>query len=289
MTQALIFSIGAAGRAIYRSLSKDPNYKIIGFIENNLKIVGNKFEDIEIFAANNICNLKFDKVFLGGVWAKDMQEQLLSLGVNREKIEILSEKDISFSTPTRDIVTDNAVKKLDEFFIKNNIDYFIDGSSLLCMLRKRSLSVVSDVDIMVLKYENLEFLAEELPKFFKEFKVEVVKFEKEDIVRKVGEIFKIVVSDNEIEKMVLDINVYNDYGKCGVLGYNGEYFYIPKEMISEFIRYPYKDFELSIPKEFDKYLKMVYGDNYIKIPKYFSTKDYGNLVDKKTLDKICKV
>ncbi|MGG7074229.1 hypothetical protein U5B43_08260 [Campylobacter sp. 9BO] len=285
--RVLIFGIGAAGRAIFRNLSKNLHFTIIGFLENNEKLVGTKFENIEIYSPNSVENLDFDKIFLGGVWANDMRAQLLKFDISKEKIEILPEKEISFSTPNREIATDSAVKKLDKFLVEQGIDYFIDGSSLLCILRRKSLSVVSDVDIMVLKYEHLELLACKLPEIFKDLNVNVIKFDEDDVVRKAGDIFKIVVSDNEAEKMVLDINVYNEYGKCVVLGYNGKYFYIPKEMISEFIRYPYKDFELSIPKEFNSYLKLVYGKNYIEIPKNFSSKDYGNLVNKQKLNIIC--
>ncbi|MDL0089007.1 hypothetical protein [Campylobacter gastrosuis] len=283
--QVLIFGVGAAGRAIYRKILAD--FNVIGFLENNLDLVGKSYEGVEIFSVKDTLNLEFDAVLMGGVWANEMKNQLLTLGISDERIEILDEKDISFSTPNRQKTTDLAIKKFDEFCKKHKISYFIDGSSMLCILRKRPLSVVSDVDIVVKSYKNLEFLAQNLGEIFSDFDIKVVRFSSDDLVKKRGDIFKIVVSSFDDEKMVLDINVYHEYGKCVILGYNGKYFYVPKEMFSKIIWRDYASFSLPILADFDAYLTLVYGKNYMQIPKQFLASDYGNLVSVDELNKIC--
>lgn len=281
----LIFGVGAASRAIYRKILLD--YEVIGFLENNASLVGKDYQNTKIFSVKSVLDLKFDAILMGGVWANEMKNQLLTLGIDEKKIEILDEKDISFSTPNRQKTTDLALKKFDEFCDKNKISYFIDGSSLLCILRKRPLSVVGDVDIVVKNYENLEFLASNLGEIFSDFEIKVVRFSSDDLVKKRGDIFKIVVSSFDDEKMVLDMNVYHEYGKCVILGYNGKYFYVPKEMFAKIVRHKYEDFSLPIPAAFDEYLTLVYGKNYLQIPKQFLATDYGNLVGVDELNKIC--
>ena len=68
--------------------------------------------------------------------------------------------------------------------------------------------------------------------------------------------------------------------------YNEKYFYIPKEFLDELISLDYKDFKLKAPKRYDEYLSLVYGKNYLEIPKQFLANDYGNLVDFQTLKKL---
>ena len=62
------------------------------------------------------------------------------------------------------------------FRSKSNIEYYLEGSSGLYLLRGKSLSYGSDVDIFVLKYDELLILAQELPKIFSDLNIEIVNW-----------------------------------------------------------------------------------------------------------------
>lgn len=284
MTKVVIFGTGAAGRAIYRAI-KDKD-DIVAFIDNSPSKINTFYKEIKIIAPAELKKLNFDAVLIGGVWADEMSAQLLNLGISKEKIKLIDDKDISYSADNRAKTTNYYVKSLVEILDELGYDYFIDGSGLLSILRKRELSVVSDVDIMLFENKSLSNLANMLPQVFPELNIEIRYCQKDYAARKKGDIFNIIISDNSEEKMVLDINAYDKYKNFYTLPYNEKYFYIPKEFLDELISLDYKDFKLKAPKRYDEYLSLVYGKNYLEIPKQFLANDYGNLVDFQTLKKL---
>lgn len=284
MAKVVIFGTGAAGRAIYRAI-KDKD-DIVAFIDNSPSKINTFYKGIKIIAPAELKKLSFDAVLIGGVWADEMSAQLLNLGISKEKIKLIDDKDISYSTNNRAKTTNYYVKSLVGILDELGYDYFIDGSGLLSILRKRELSVVSDVDIMLFENKSLSNLANMLPQVFPELNIEIRYCQKDYAARKKGNIFNIIISDNSEEKMVLDINAYDKYKNFYTLPYNEKYFYIPKEFLDELISLDYKDFKLKAPKRYDEYLSLVYGKNYLEIPKQFLANDYGNLVDFQTLKKL---
>ena len=284
MAKVVIFGTGAAGRAIYRAI-KDKD-DIVAFIDNSPSKINTFHKGIKIIAPAELKKLSFDAVLIGGVWADEMSAQLLNLGISKEKIKLIDDKDISYSTDNRAKTTNYYVKSLVGILDELGYDYFIDGSGLLSILRKRELSVVSDVDIMLFENKSLSNLANMLPQVFPELNIEIRYCQKDYAARKKGDIFNIIISDNSEEKMVLDINAYDKYKNFYTLPYNEKYFYIPKEFLDELISLDYNDFKLKAPKRYDEYLSLVYGKNYLEIPKQFLANDYGNLVDFQTLKKL---
>lgn len=284
MAKVVIFGTGAAGRAIYRVI-KDKD-DIVAFIDNSPSKINTFYKEIKIIAPAELKKLSFDAVLIGGVWADEMSAQLLNLGISKEKIKLIDDKDISYSTDNRAKTTNYYVKSLVGILDELGYHYFIDGSGLLSILRKRELSVVSDVDIMLFENKSLSNLANMLPQVFPELNIEIRYCQKDYAARKKGDIFNIIISDNSEEKMVLDINAYDKYKNFYTLPYNEKYFYIPKEFLDELISLDYKDFKLKAPKRYDEYLSLVYGKNYLEIPKQFLANDYGNLVDFQTLKKL---
>ena len=284
MAKVVIFGTGAAGRAIYRAI-KDKD-DIVAFIDNSPSKINTFYKGIKIIAPAELKKLNFDAVLIGGVWADEMSAQLLNLGISKEKIKLIDDKDISYSADNRAKTTNYYVKSLVGILDELGYDYFIDGSGLLSILRKRELSVVSDVDIMLFENKSLSNLANMLPQVFPELNIEIRYCQKDYAARKKGDIFNITISDNSEEKMVLDINAYDKYKNFYTLPYNEKYFYIPKEFLDELISLDYKDFKLKAPKRYDEYLSLVYGKNYLEIPKQFLANDYGNLVDFQTLKKL---
>ena len=284
MKKAIIFSVGFAGRAIYRKAKNE--YEIIAFIDNNKDISGTKYENISIYYVNDIGKLEFDVILLGGIWYNNMKEQLLSLGIKDCQIIIIPDSEISYSTPMREIATDNAVKKLDTFFQSKNIKYAMGGSALLNALRHKSLSHATDVDIAIFDYKNLEFLKDNISILFPNFEITIKYFEEDSIIRKKGDIRQIGINDDSDEKINLDIFSLFYYGDYALICYLDSFFYAPKYLVEETIKYPYKDFHISIPKNYDQLFTLAYGKDYMTPVKKWSGSDYKCLITREELEKL---
>ncbi|MCR8690442.1 MULTISPECIES: nucleoside-diphosphate sugar epimerase/dehydratase [Campylobacter] len=286
MQNIVIFGTGAAGRAIYRALKDE--FNIVAFIDNNPNKQGTKYCDIEIYSVQNVVNLKFDYVYLGGIWADEMEAQLLNL-IDKSKIKVLDEKDISFSTPSRQVATDEIMRVLDGYFKEIKMDYFLCNSALISLLRGNSLSVVSDVDLYVMNYADLEYLARELPHFLgSEYKLNLRYVKGDAAVRTDGQIKRICITNNLSESIVIDIGLFDEYENFMVCDYDdGRYFYFPKEIFEGgFTRLEYMGFELNVLKHYNEYLEFMYGKNYLEMPKRFSSNDYLNLKTKAQLEEL---
>lgn len=286
MQNIVIFGTGAAGRAIYRALKDE--FNIVAFIDNNPNKQGTKYCDIEIYSVQNVVNLKFDYVYLGGIWADEMEAQLLNL-IDKSKIKVLDEKDISFSTPSRQVATDEIMRVLDGYFKEIKMDYFLCNSALISLLRGNSLSVVSDVDLYVMNYADLEYLARELPHFLgSEYKLNLRYVKGDAAVRTDGQIKRICITNNLLESIVIDIGLFDEYKNFMVCDYDdGRYFYFPKEIFEGgFTRLEYMGFELNVLKHYNEYLEFMYGKNYLEMPKRFSSNDYLNLKTKAQLEEL---
>lgn len=284
MKKAIIFSVGFTGRAIYRKAKSE--YEIIGFIDNNKNISGTKYDNITIYHVDELKNLDFDIILLGGIWHSQMSEQLLSLGVSSEKIIKVARQDFSYSTNDREKATDEAMKKLDEFLQANNVKYVIHSSSLISILRQHSLSYAADVDIAIFQYENLEFLKDNLAKYLPQYDIKIVYFDKDTIISKKGDIRQIAISDNSDEKISFDIFCLFPYDNYLFETFLDKFFYFNKSLFQDIIRYQYKDFYLSIPKLYDEMLTHMYGKNYIIPPQTWSNNDYKNLITREELEKL---
>lgn len=286
MQNIVIFGTGAAGRAIYRALKDE--FNIVAFIDNNPNKQGTKYCDIEIYSVQNVVNLKFDYVYLGGIWADEMETQLLNL-IDKSKIKVLDEKDISFSTPSRQVATDEIMRVLDGYFKEIKMDYFLCNSALISLLRGNSLSVVSDVDLYVMNYADLEYLARELPHFLgSEYKLNLRYVKGDAAVRTDGQIKRICITNNLSESIVIDIGLFDEYENFMVCDYDdGRFFYFPKEIFEGgFTRLEYMGFELNVLKHYNEYLEFMYGKNYLEMPKRFSSNDYLNLKTKAQLEEL---
>lgn len=290
MQKIIIFGVGCAGRAMHRKFLKEAIYDVIGFIDNNDKIVGNNYKGLPIYSAKKAKELECDLFVISGVWVDEMEKQLIDIGIDKNKILILEEKHITHSTPLREKNTDSLIKRIDEYLCKNNIKYFISGSAFLAALRGKPLSTASDVDLNVTNYEDLVFLSQNLKNTFKDLDIKTLYLKEDLVTRKANEISRIAITNNigELEdRAMIDIGIFEEYGDYRIQNYdNGKYIYMNNNIFDNFTRIKYKDFYINALAKYDEYLTNLYGKNYIEIPNRFSANSYPNLVDKQTLEKM---
>lgn len=280
----VIFGIGGAGRAIYRTL-KDDN-QIIAFIENNSSLYDTFYDDILIKPVDFIKEIEFDKIAISGVWIEEMKKQLLDLGVQEDKIWLVDDSSLKFSSLDRERTTDSLIKEFSRLMRNENISYFIDGSSLLCLLRNQDLSNAQDIDIMVKSCEDLNKIYSMIKdnKIFKEHQVIKVEYPKNTLISKKGELQKIVIKSNSdsanTEPVILDITALIEIKDYYFVSYASDYFlYYDKEHIEGENYFEYKGIPLLIPYYEDKFLELLYGKNWITPATKWSYLDYGNILN----------
>jgi hypothetical protein len=284
----IIFGIGIAGRAIYRQLQ--PKHEIVGFIENNSNLHGTLYNNLPIYAVEELKQLSYDKIAMSGVWIESMEKQLLDLNISKDTIWLIEDSSLEFSTQERIEKTDNIVKEFALLMQQNNISYCIEGSSLLCLLRGQNLSDVPDVDILIKSQNDLQKIWDLINKneLLKQNQLIKVIYKEDKILTKKDEIDKILIKSDsnpsQTEPTVLDINLAVDIGKYYIMDYEADYYlYFNKEYVDGENYFDYKQMKLLIPYNAQEYVKLLYGENW-KIPaKKWSFKDYGNLLDTQQL------
>lgn len=280
----LIFGVGGAGRAIYRAFKN--SHEIVGFLENNTKLCGTFFDNKPIFKVEDLKNLDFDKIALGGVWLNDMKNQLLSLGILEEKLYIVDDDLFVYSDKTREEITNLFLKEFSKLMKNSGISYFVDGSSLLVLLRNQDLSNAQDIDIMVKSQDDLKKIYKLMQEnsFFKNQDISKVEYKEDTLISKKGELLKIVIKSSsnpsQSEPVILDISAVVDIKDYYLLNYANDYYlYYNKSYIDGEKYFDYKGISLQIPFKEDKFSELLYGKNWITPAKSWSYLDYGNILN----------
>lgn len=278
----LIFGVGVAGRAIYRKLN--PTHNIVGFIDNNKDLDGTKYHNKNIYSLDKIQTIDFDKVAVSGVWINSMEKQLKDLGINSDRVMLIPDNTIDFSSQNRVETTDQIMKHVSNICSSANMLYYIIGSSLATLFRNKDLSCVADVDLFLTSQKDANIFYDLVSKNdnFKNYSITKVIYETDEILVKQGDIKKIVISSiidkSEEEASIVDVGVADLLGDKYMVRHDKNYIYVPKQMCDGVRYYNYKDFKLQIPYLAEDYLSLLYGKNWIIPPKKWDQSDYGNLL-----------
>ena len=285
MDKIVVFGTGNAGRAIYKKFSKE--HEIVAFIDNNKDMIGKKYKNIPVFSPNEWQNLEFDYIAYSGIWHKQMKNQLEKLNLSSDKIKHIPENELIYTSQTRQEAVDEAVKKLDDFLTLNKINYFIEGSSALYLLRGKPLSCAADVDFFLTSYDDFMVLEKALPNILPDFNIRLRKYEATNELQKSGQTNHIILTNDK--EVVIDIGVYYEYKNYWLTscGNDGRlYFYMPKEIMEAgILRKNYNGFNINLPFKYDEYFTQVYGKDYLQIPKSWSGSDYKNIISFEDLNK----
>ena len=148
MKKIVIFGTGYYGRNVFRICKNKIQSNF--FIDNNYKNI-KKLMGINVRKPDVLKNINYDYVILAGRYIKDMKKQLSDFKVDNKKILKWGKKDLllskNFSARNQDYL--DTMKLLVKNFNKNNINYWIDAGSLLCLARKQEFAEFSDVEVMV--------------------------------------------------------------------------------------------------------------------------------------------
>ncbi len=286
----IIFGVGCAGRAIYRSLN---NSNIVGFVDNNHSIVGTYFDGKPIYSFKDLEFVDYDKIALSGVWIDSMLEQLYSMDIPDEKILRVPDYDVKFSSNERDVTTDLLMEKLVHIFEELKLPYYVIGSSLATLFRGKNLSTVADVDIFLTSQNDANIMLEYLSKMGIDTHYDVIinRHMSDTPFERKGNILRIIMKSKSVsnieEPAIVDISVASDFGENYFVMHGDKYIYIPKAMCVGERLFNYKsNLQIKIPFLSEDYLSLLYGEDWIKPPVKWDQSDYGNLLTVEEIEKM---
>jgi phosphorylcholine metabolism protein LicD len=290
--RTIIFSIGAIGRLFYRKFKDDNNYDIVGFVDNNSQLKGTSYDNHPIYTVEDIIDLDYDQVLIGGVHYVAMKEQLENLGVKKEKIIMIDDTDITYSDDIRAEKTDEIVRAFCKIMEEANIKYYLIASSLLSLLRGHNLSKVSDVDVMLDSKEDLEKVCKLFKKEEEKLNISVTGYlvEEGTSFLDVGDYSFVTIASTcnpiESEPAMLDVNILFNSDSHRFYRLGDKYIYFDKKYFEDRVYLEYKDMKIPAPIEYDQYLKETYGEGYIVPPAKWSEDDFITLVSEDELLKV---
>ena len=155
----IIFGAGYHGRDALRACKAKKNfYDILCFVDNNKKIQNKKILGIKVFSPERIKKIEFDYIILSGRCIKEINLQLEKIKVKKNKIKLWGKKELRISqkllkrrSKDYDLILKTVIKKLE----LNKINFWLDLSGLLSLMRGQDFAEMSDVEIAI-NYNDLK-------------------------------------------------------------------------------------------------------------------------------------
>lgn len=263
MKKILIFGCGYHGRAVFRNLNQKD---IFGWLDNNPNLQKKKKFNKKILSPKNLKNYNYTDIIVAGRNNNSIIKQLKELKVKKKNINIWDS--------TKLIQKKNKIKKRSLKYIKifkylinilntNKINYWIDRSGLLSLLRDKHLGMLSDMDISINEKDK--------KKLFR-----VIKSNKDFTVKKSKDKqYKIYIqsinSSLDYEPAIIDF-IFLKFNKKTVHHFYNKFkksrieFFIKKKIIK------HSNIEFKIPSNTNKYLSSIYGKKWKSRPKFWVNK-----------------
>ena len=274
-----IFGTGIDGRRLHRYLRKKK--KINFFLDSNPSLDKKKFFGIPIYCPQKSKNIlqKTQLVYLGGRYMDEQEKYLKSAGFKGRifKTERWKFKASKKELKIREKKLLNLLKQLIKIFELNNINYFMDASSLLALFRNQKLSEFSDIDIAI-PDQDLSYLLKLVKSKMKNCLIEANYFNFRNFLIKKGSLIQVVITSkcNLYEREPVNIEFYNE------IPFKGKFIrFIPDDLISKVPKRFREDYQfvsysktkIRVTKYPEECLEYFYGNNWRIMNKNWKNKD----------------
>lgn len=268
-----IFGSGYHGRAAFR-VCKRENLIIYAFLDNDKKKMNNVIFKKKILNPVELKKKIYNNstIIVCGRNITDQSKQLKKINQSL-KIKIWGYREL-IQSKKQISLREKKIKEILSYVVnilnKNNISYWIDRSGLLSIMRKQKFSLISDIDIGV----NIR----EKDKLF--YLLKSKKFQIQKIFNSKKKKIKLSLkSKNNIlnfEPGIIDF-IFYIFGKNKAVQFGNKKKYTKKNFFLDLGNLKKYGINLKIPSTPKKYLKSIYGKDWLVRPNFYTNPKKKNI------------
>jgi len=269
MKKILLYGAGS-GLQNFLERYKKNDIEIVGIIDASQEKWGMKIQGNLIKSPDVVREFNYDEIWITSMFVKEIKEKLLSLAVEPDKIRavpksLIVQQMYPFENTTVREAAIQTLFNLTDIFNQHNVNYFIDGGTLLGIIREQDLiKWDNDIDICI-PFEDVEKVQKILMKSIIRAPIDTkVKIKERYDSENTLICFELTFCMNgiEFEMSIGILRFENDTAYTILNVVNKEYFIKCEELV-------FKGKKLRVPNKPLKYLTTMYGD--WRVPKRDST------------------
>lgn len=265
---AIVFGAGGGGKKFIKNC-KD-KYNFIAFSDNDKNKFGTRIDNLPVISPEEITNRTFDVVIVASMWVNEISDQLIELGVDKEKVYVPPKNQLKSGTPFTDKATKDFGRKLifwvTELLGKHKIDVYVDFGTLLGFVRDGDiLDWDDDIDMSVndFDYKRMAEIMQDNSSGIPGS--QIVQWKGSVVYDNDGNKYGLLldcIPNDESKIKPFDLYIRSRRRKDGLsipMGAVGNLL-IPEKYFDGHDVLNVKELRLKAPKNYQEYLTLVYGD-----------------------------
>ena len=267
--KVVIFGNSHYGRAALRKCKRSKKFECVCFLDSNKKIHNTTVLNKKVYHITKINKINFDKIIFCGRHIKEQLKQVKKYNIKKNKFLFWGKSQIK---PPRQklIQREKIILKMLAYVIKkfnqNRINYWMNDSALLAIVRKQHFAEFSDVDISINTNDvkKIYKIIKGNKKIFSFNSDFISKIKKNKKIPKTPMFITGKVNTEIIETPMIEFNINKVTTKqikkeCKLAIGRHYYEKLPKKYCRSFNIIKYKGLSLRVPNHHEGYLKYLYG------------------------------
>lgn len=264
----IVFGAGGGGQKFIKNCSDI--YHFIAFSDNDKNKFGTHIDGLPVIKPEEIINYSADVVVIASMWVKEISDQLIEMGVDKEKLYVPPKNLLKNGTPFADKATKDFGRELifwiTELLEKHKVDVYVDFGTLLGFVRDGDiLDWDDDIDMSVNDYDYEKMVEIMLNNHSDMPGIGIVQWQGNIVYDTDGNKYGLLldcIPNSESKIKPFDLYLRSRRRKDGFsipMGAVGNLF-IPEKYFDGHDIINIKELRLKAPKNYQEYLTLVYGD-----------------------------
>ena len=280
--KVVIFGNSHCGRAALRKCNESKKFECVCFLDSNKIKHNKKVIKKKIYHITKINKINFDKIIFCGRYIEEQLKQVKKYNIEKSKFLIWGKSKL-LPPKNKLIQREKIILKMLSYVVKkfnqNKINYWMDSSGLLAVIRKQHLAEFSDVDISINSndVEKIYKVIKDNKKMFSFNSGFISKIRKNKKIPKtpmaiIGRVNPEIIEPPMIEFLINKITKKHIIKECK--RYIGSHYYekLPIKYFRSLKTIKYKGLGLNVPSKYEEYLEYLYGKSWKKKLEFWSYK-----------------
>ena len=280
--KVVIFGNSHYGRAALRKCNESKKFECVCFLDSNKKIHNTTVLKKKVYHITVINKINFDKIIFCGRYIEEQLKQVKKYNIEKSKFLIWGKSKLL--PPKKKLIqSEKIILKMLSYVVKkfnqNKINYWMDSSGLLAVIRKQHLAEFSDVDISINSndVEKIYKVIKDNKKMFSFNSGFISKIRKNKKIPKtpmaiIGRVNPEIIEPPMIEFNINKITTKQIKKECKLAVGRHYYEKLPKKYCRSFNIIKYKGLSLSVPNYHEEYLEYYYGKSWKRKVEFWSDK-----------------